>query len=246
MQGVTFDLDRSSPVPLYYQVARCLEDAIQGGRLAQGDRLANEVDLAQRLGLSRPTVNRAIQELVSKGMVVRRRGVGTQVVGTGVRRPLRLTSLYDDLLRTEQQPETAVLSLDMTIPTQERLEQLGLEAGDAVVALERVRSAGGRPLAFMRNWLPADLAGELSVAALESGGLYEFLRSRGVHPHIADQRIGAKVASPEDVEHLGLAEGAAVLTMQRTAYDDSGRVIEFGSHVYDASTYSYSMTLLEA
>ena len=73
------DLDRSGPVPLYYQVSTRLEGAIHDGTIPAGARLENEIAIGQRLGLSRPTVRRAIQELVDKGLLVRRRGIGTQV-----------------------------------------------------------------------------------------------------------------------------------------------------------------------
>ena len=90
-------VNRSSPVPLYFQVAEQLEEAIHDGRLAPGDRIANEVALADQLGLSRPTLRQAIQTLVDKGLLVRKRGVGTQVIQPHVRRSVELTSLYDDL-----------------------------------------------------------------------------------------------------------------------------------------------------
>ena len=77
---LTFDIDRSSPTPLYFQLAQAIEGAITGGALPAGSRLENEVLLAQRYGLSRPTVRRAVQELVDKGLLVRKRGVGTQVI----------------------------------------------------------------------------------------------------------------------------------------------------------------------
>src|SRR3954470_21609266 len=85
-------LDRSSPVPLYFQLATQLEAAIDRGDLSAGGRLDNEIELADRLGVSRPTMRRAIQELVSKGLLVRKRGVGTQVVRGGLKRRVELTS----------------------------------------------------------------------------------------------------------------------------------------------------------
>src|SRR5215212_8761174 len=102
-------VNRSSPVPLYFQVAEQLERAIFDGMLAPGDRIANEVALADQLGLSRPTMRQAIQLLVDKGMLVRKRGVGTQVVNAPIRRTVELTSLYDDLKRSGRQAETQVL-----------------------------------------------------------------------------------------------------------------------------------------
>src|SRR4051794_4790346 len=82
----TFDIDRSSPTPLYFQLAQAIEGAISGGSLPAGSKLENEILLAQHYGLSRPTVRRAVQELVDKGLLVRKRGVGTQVIAPQVRR----------------------------------------------------------------------------------------------------------------------------------------------------------------
>src|SRR3954468_4826685 len=83
---LAFEVDRSSPTPLYFQLAQAIEGAIAGGDLPAGSRLENEILLAQRYGLSRPTVRRAVQELVDKGLLVRKRGVGTQVIQPHVRR----------------------------------------------------------------------------------------------------------------------------------------------------------------
>src|SRR5881392_2893401 len=102
-------VDRSSPVPLYYQVAEQLEAAITSGQLSPGMRLQNELALAVQLGLSRPTVRQTMQYLVDKGLIVRRPGIGTRVVVSPRIRPtLELTSLWDDLTRTGQRPATKV------------------------------------------------------------------------------------------------------------------------------------------
>ena len=85
-------VNRSSPVPLYYQVAEQLERAIFDGKLLPGDRIANEVSLAGELGLSRPTMRQAIQLLVDKGMLVRMRDVGTQGVHPPIKRTVELAT----------------------------------------------------------------------------------------------------------------------------------------------------------
>ena len=92
-------IDRASPVPLYHQLAEQLSAAIDTGTLSPGDAFENELALAERLGLSRPTVRRAIGELVTQGLLVRRRGVGTTVAKQMVHRRAELTSLYEDLSR---------------------------------------------------------------------------------------------------------------------------------------------------
>jgi DNA-binding GntR family transcriptional regulator len=241
-------VDRTSPVPLYFQVAQALQTAIEAGQLLPGSRLDNEIQLADELGLSRPTMRRAMEYLVDKGLIIRRRGVGTTIVHPKVRRPLQLTSLYDDLAASGQEPTSSVLSLGVVPAPAEPADALGVAPGTPVHAIARLRSAGGLPIARLVNYLPTTLQGlgpgAFTRDALESTGLYRLLRSAGVHLHAADQTIGARRATAEEARVLDEPRGAAVLTMQRVAYDDRGRVVEYGSHIYAASRYTFSLSLL--
>src|ERR1700746_1076833 len=90
-------LDRNSPIPLYFQIAENLKQAIDDGTVKPGERLDNELDLAERLRARRPTVRQAGQRLVEQGLVVRRRGLGPVVAVPRILRSVALTSLYDDL-----------------------------------------------------------------------------------------------------------------------------------------------------
>src|SRR5690348_11620269 len=235
-------LDRSSPVPLYFQVASRLQEQIEHGVLPVGGRLENEVELADRLGVSRPTMRKAIGYLVERGMLVRRRGVGTQIVHPKVRRPVELTSLYDDLAKTGRAPRTQVRSLDVGPAGDTIAELLGITPDTPVTTIERIRYAGDEPLAIMHNAVPVDVVA-LRVDDLERRGLYEILRSVGRVPRIANQVVGAKAATAVEARLLGDARGAPMLTMTRTAWDESGRGVEYGSHVYRASRYSFELTL---
>src|SRR5258708_16191337 len=102
-------IDRTSPVPLYFQLAQHYEAAIRAGALKVGARLDNEVQLAERLGLSRPTVRAAFMYLSNKGLVVRKRGAGTLVANDSIDRDVELTSLYDDLAAAGRAPATQVI-----------------------------------------------------------------------------------------------------------------------------------------
>ena len=246
MTPLSLELDRSSPVPLYFQVARQIESAIETGELGPGDRLENEIGLADRLGLSRPTMRRAIQELVAKGLLVRKRGVGTQVVHGQVKRQVELTSLYDDLNRLHQAPTTRVLVHTVERAEEEVAEQLGVPPGTDVLHLERLRCTHAEPLALLRNWLPAGLAGLLCEESLESRGLYELIRSAGIHMRVAKQRVGARAATSAEGKLLGLGRGAPLLTAERTSYDDRGNAVEFGRHVYRSDSYSIEFTLVDS
>lgn len=236
-------VDRTSPVPLYFQLSQQLEAAVEQGRLAPGSLLGNEIELASRLGLSRPTVRQAIQSLVDKGLMVRRRGVGTQVVHSQVRRPLELSSLYDDLEKAGQRPATQVLRNTVEPATAEVAAALGVAEGSEVHLVERLRSAHDEPMALLRNHLPPGLLG-LATEELESTGLYRMMRACGITLHSARQSVGARAATAEEAARLAESEGAPLLTMQRTTFDDTGRAVEFGSHVYRASRYSFEFQLL--
>ncbi|MBT0771683.1 GntR family transcriptional regulator [Kineosporia sp. J2-2] len=237
-------LDRASPVPLWSQLSRQIEQAVLAGDLAPGDRLDNEVSLARELGLSRPTVRQAIQVLVDQGLLVRRRGVGTQVVHGQVRRSLELTSLHDDLTRSGRRPGTRVLGLRQVPADPDVAAELRLEPGAPVWALERLRHVDGEPLAVMRNHVPAGVA-DLSTFDLEAEGLYASLRRAGVTPAVAHQRIGARRATAAEATLLGESRGAPLLTMRRTLLDNAGRPVELGSHGYRPGRYAFEATIVQ-
>lgn len=242
---VTLDLsvDRSSPVPLYFQLSQQLEAAIEHGALTPGSLLGNEIELAGRLGLSRPTVRQAIQSLVDKGLLVRRRGVGTQVVHSQVKRPLELSSLYDDLAAAGQHPATKVLVNTVVPATAGIAAALSVPEGSDVHHIERLRLTHGEPMACLCNYLPPGLL-DLDTGPLETTGLYRLMRGAGITLHSARQAIGARAATAAEAERLGEETGAPLLTMERTTYDDTGRAVEFGTHTYRPSRYSFEFQLL--
>ena len=237
------DLDRTGPMPLYFQVSSRLEAAIRSGDIPPGARLENEIAIGQRLGLSRPTVRRAIQELVDKGLLVRRRGIGTQVVQGQVTRQVELTSLYEDLQTAHHEPGTRVLSHEIVQATDTIASGLGVQAGDDVVYIRRQRSTDGIPVAVLENYLPAEFR-DITTEQLEQRGLYQLLRARGVAIQIAKQKIGARRVHGDESELLDIEKGSPVLTMERIAFDNSGRAIEFGQHCYRPDMYSFETTLV--
>ncbi|MER6115669.1 GntR family transcriptional regulator [Streptomyces sp. NPDC001743] len=244
MESITrlISIDRSSPVPLYFQVAQQLQQLIESGTLAPGTRLENEIALADKFGLSRPTMRQAMQHLVDKGLLARKRGVGTQVVNNRVRRQVELTSLFEDLKRDGRRPRTEVLSMETVPAVATVAAALELEPGAPTVALRRLRYANDEPIAVMQNHLPADLL-PLTEDELAEYGLYELLKRAGISLRTARQNIGARRATASEARLLDEGRSGTLLTMERTVHGDSGRPVEFGSHLYRASRYSFEMTL---
>lgn len=236
-------LNRNSPIPLYHQLALSIEAAINTGELAPGDRLENEMAMTARLGLSRPTTRQAIHELVKKGMLVRKRGVGTQVVESRFRRDERLSSLNEDLAKAGRTPSTVLLSY-----------QVGEIEPDVVAAVDgehltsgvftkirRLRSSDGVPLAILTNYIPEHFS--INEVEVIERGLYACLNSLGARIKIAHQRISSRLLTVEEAGLLDEPTPAACLAVERLTYDDVGQLVEIGRHIYPASRYSIHTTL---
>ena len=244
MRELDITLDRSSPVPLYHQLAQSIEHAITTGTLAAGDRLENELALTSRLGLSRPTARQAIQELVKKGLLVRKRGVGTQVVRSQFRRDERLSSLNEDLAKAGRTPSTRLLELrvgELDAGVREAIDAAEVTDGE-FLTIRRLRLADDVPLALLTNYLPAHFS--IEPADLQTQGLYACLRGLGVNLKIAHQRISARLMTEEEAALLEVDPPAACLTVDRIAYDDVGQFVEFGRHLYHAAHYSIQSSLV--
>ena len=241
-QQIQVSIDRNSPVPLYHQLAEQLAAAVDDGVLKPGDAFENELSLADRLELSRPTVRRAIVELVTRGLLVRRRGIGTTVANEVIHRRNELTSLYDDLRRGGREPLTEVLDFNTTIVDARAAQVLGLDPETKLVYLERLRSVQEGPMAILRNWLAPSWA-DLPLEDLTSQGLYNVLRRRGAIAAVAHQTIGARRAEPDERKLLQLDKNDPVLTMTRRAYDSAGNPVEFGDHCYRYDRYVFDITV---
>jgi GntR family transcriptional regulator len=236
-------LERNSPVPLYYQLAQYIEHAINVGDLAPGDRIENKLSLTSRLGLSRPTARQAIQELVNKGLLVRKRGVGTQVVRSQFRRDEKLSSLNEDLAKAGKVPSTVLLDYSVGDLDDELRDVV--DSADVLesefIQIRRLRLADNVPLAILTNYIPARYA--ITAEELRQRGLYACLNALGVHLKIAHQQISARLMTAEEAELLEESTPAACLSVDRLAYDDIGRFVEFGRHIYRPAYYSIQSSL---
>jgi DNA-binding GntR family transcriptional regulator len=132
------------------------------------------------------------------------------------------------------------------VPADESVaEQLQVDVGAAVWSLRRLRCiAGGEPLAVMHNYLPATIV-DLTDVDLEAQGLYSYFRDAGFVIRVARQSIGARRVRQVESTLLHEDVDAPLLTMQRTAYDNLGRAVEFGRHAYRPGLYSFDMTLVD-
>ncbi len=225
--------------PRYQQLSRYIAGLINSGDLTTDDQLPSERELADVSGVSRVTVRKAIGELALAGLIEQKQGAGSFVRGPGERFEQSLSSLvsFTENLQArgiKSSSETLLKGLFRPTPTETTV--LGLSRVQQVARVHRLRSGDGVPMALEHSSLPDDILPRPEKLEVS---LYDLLRKRDSAPTRAIQRVSAVNATGPVAELLKMAEGTAVLQIERTGYLASGRPIEFTSGVYRSDIYDF-------
>jgi GntR family transcriptional regulator len=227
-------LDPHGP-PAYAQIVEQLGDGIASGRLAPGDKLPTERELAAELGVSRMTVRQALNSLTANGFLVRttgRRG-GTFVARPKLVRDLgTFGGLSEQLRRQGVRAGAQVLSARRRPATVAVAEALDIAPRDRVTEIVRLRLADDEPFALERSTFPVSRFPDLLAHDLD-GSLYEILAERyGAAPVHAVERLEPVLASREEADALGVREGSPLQLVERLAYADNGEPVEFARDLF--------------
>jgi len=238
-----FRIPPTAPGPLYRSVAEQLLAAVGDGRLKSGEALPGEHALCEQLGVSRITVRRALDDLVQRGVLERRRGVGTFVSERNRSAwRVQLTGVLEDVLTPSDHEIVAEVTGE---PPADVLRLARLPAGTRLKVYEAVNRVGGVPLVHISYYFPPAVARHLSAKALAARTLvvHTVERALGCRVEFAEQVVEAMVASKPIAQALGIAPGTAVLRAIRAYYDTTGRLIEILEAAYHPDNYRYTATL---
>jgi GntR family transcriptional regulator len=206
-----------------------------------GPGLASERELAQRLGVSRPTVRAALDDLTRDGLLVRQRGRGTFTSPHKVTQELAAGMAAPP---AEGDWTSWVVSFDIAPALPPAAARLDLDPGEPVLRVTRVRLVDGEPIAIERLELPAALVPGIEPADLESGNFYQLLRSRfGVSVREAVQSIEPSFTNPDQAELLDVPVYTPLLQIERTTRDTTGRIVEATRSVYRGDRYRITSSL---
>ncbi|KUF11355.1 GntR family transcriptional regulator [Pseudoponticoccus marisrubri] len=225
--------------PRYVQLRRRLEEGIETGILPPDSSLPPEREIAEITDLSRVTVRKAIQELVREGLIEQRQGSGSFIRApvTRMEQSLsHLTSFTEDMARRGMDTTSRWLERGLFQATRDEVAALDLADGAQVARIYRLREAGGRPMALERAALPLDV---LPNPTEVTSSLYEVLDRSGHRPVRAVQKISAINIAAREAELLGVAEGAAGLSIERSSYLPTGRVAELTRSLYRGDAYDF-------
>jgi len=214
-------IDRSSPLPFYYQLKQILLADLRDRDLAPGTRLPGDNALCDTYDVSRTVVRQALAELETEGVIERQKGRGTFVAHrrTAERLVQSLTGLYEDVAARGAHLHSDVRRQEVVPADGQIADQLQLTLGAPVVVIERLRFVDDEPWVLATTYLPYDIAPELVHDDLSDQSLYAVLEaSYGVHLTHGRRGVEAAVASDEQAAALGVSPGAPVLVLRSLSF----------------------------
>lgn len=216
---------RTDPLPLWAQVSQDLRRRIGAGEFDGG--LPGEHDLTDQYGVSRHTIREALRVLRVEGLLKSERGRGTTVAEMKYSQNLgTLYSLFTTIADQGVEQSSTVLRLVVTVnPTVAK--ELNVDPTSEFVVIERIRFAGGEPLAYDTAWLLAEFARPLLDADFTHSSIYGELRDRcSIVMDAGGEKINAQVASRHIATALNLDRGSPVFALERVGRSGN-RVIEW-------------------
>lgn len=215
----------------YQSVYEDLRRRIEEGNHPVGSRLPTEDELASRYGVSRVTMRRSLDILVSEGYLLRRQGSGYSVLTLSPPRSNCLTSFTDAMLRAGRVPTSRLLSLGKRTLDEETRRRLPAKfvAGHPL-GIERLRLVDGKPEMLVRTFVPRELLLRMSGADFPESGLDQsilrILKNRfQLNWGAACEDISAFSATAEIAEHLAIAPGTPILQQVCTAFSEEGDMV---------------------
>lgn len=229
-------------VTKYHGVRDQLLDRLD--EMTAGDQLPPERELAQELNVSRMTLRRAIDELVTRGAVRRRHGAGVFALGPKLDQSLMASSFTEDMRARGLRPGARTLDFEVSAAGARIGRRLGIGSTDHITKLTRLRLADDEPIALEELHIPRQLIPDLHAGDLEDRSFYELLVERcGISVARSVQTIEPAVTDPEESRHLEVPVHAPALMFERTSRSAADDPIEFVRSLYRGDRYKLRIEL---
>jgi GntR family transcriptional regulator len=239
-------LERSNPLPLYYQLKEVLKEQIRAGHLAPHTSIPSEPELVNSYHVSRATVRQALAELVHEGLLYRQHGKGTFVCEPRVQQTVsELTSFTQEMKRRGKRPGGMLLVSELVRGSEAMRRQLQLTDTEQLIRFERLRTVDGTPVAYEIDYLPYPHAAAIYERAREvaEGSLYSLMAAEGLTPFIIEQKLSADRANRREAELLNIAPDEPGLRLFCTVFEQTGAPIASSESFYIGSRYVFEVTL---
>jgi len=232
-------LNPSSKLPLYQQLYELLEGHIRSGQWKPGDMIPPESELIELFRVSRITVRKVLDMLVSEGLLVRQRGKGSFVSQAKLEHgTTRIVSFTDDMRQRGLTPGTRIIFKGLVPAPRAIAEALGVPEGEELARIDRLRLADGEPMCveesfLIHRYLPGILGRDLVANSLREIKQAEY----GIRWSRARQTIQAVPAPSDIARRLAVRTGAPLLYFERVTYSQDAAAVEYLKIYYRADRY---------
>ncbi len=232
--------------PLYQQIKDLIVQALERSEWKPGEMIPSELELAARYQVSQGTVRKAVDELSTENLLVRRQGKGTFVA---THHEARAQFRFLRVVPDEHEPVPAVsryLECKRIRAPAEIAQQLATKPGDALVYLRRVLSFDDAPIVLDEIWLPGNVFRKLNSERLAqySGPLYGLFETEfGTRMIRAEERIRAVAATTDAARMLKVTPGTPLLLVERVSFTYGERPVEVRRGLSVTEHYHYRNTL---
>jgi GntR family transcriptional regulator len=236
------EIDKNSPVPIYFQIRQGIEKLIESGDLKPGEFLPSENALSRAFGISPMTVRQAMSELVNAGYVRRERGRGTIVLQRRMQHSLEnLISFTEDMQSRNIRPGSRLLVFDQVRAPYAVVTCVGLPPESVMTRIKRLRLADDVPVGIHDSFVHGV---PITRADLErTGSLYHLFDEQNIHLSDGEETIEAAAATDEEALLLNIGSGSPLLKTSRFSWDASGAFVEYVVALYHADLYRYTLRL---
>lgn len=236
-------LDKSHPIPLYYQLAEHLREQIHSGKLKPGERLLSERELSEQVGISRMTVRQALGYLMREGVLEAKPGIGTFVAEPKlIHDTLHLLGFTEEMMQQGEAVTSRALEQSVVAPPPSVANALELDPGETTVKIVRLRLSASVPVLLETSYLPSKLCAGLEHVALEEKSLFALLKQKyGLRIERSHQSLEATTTNDYEANLFGIEPGTAMILLEGVNYIEQNQPVEYFKGIYRGDRFKFEL-----
>lgn len=237
-------IDSKSKVPVYYQLANTIEEKINDGTWRKGEMIMSEREMCATYNVSRITVRNAINELEKKGKIEKIQGKGTFVTGRSIVQNLGNVYSFSKEMEKQGKITSTKLLIQKLIKADFKIaSRLGINEGDDVVYLERLRNADDQPIILERSYFDFKKYPFILTLDLNSKSLYRSLENEfGIVINKAVETFKACLLTTDECLLLNCHKGQYGLLVKRTSFSEE-KIVCYSTIASKGDIYEFTVKL---
>lgn len=239
-----YQIDKTTPIPLYFQLKRIILNEIENGTYPVGSNIPTELEIQNRFHISRSTIRQAISDLINDGYLERRGRTGTFVAARQNKNASSNIRSFEPFYRQVQKvgkaARTEIIELKIIAASEQEAGWLDITPGDKIIYLFRRRFSDNIPIVYLKNYMPYSLCSHILSHDFETESLYETLSLLPeTTPYYVNNTVSARSATETDKKLLNLKYGDPVLSCHTISRTSNNLLVDYAFSNYNGELCSY-------